>query len=265
MSLILELESSGNEMAVMSTYLSDFYGAVDANGNSVKHGRPIMCNSRFQRSQKHFHVHHSTQPETRPKVFGMPQMHPWWSAGFSFSRGHFVVNVPYDWLQPLVFSGEEMSIAIRGYTVGYDFYTPEKSVCFHHYGESDEGASKRNDVPTFWENYDKYEDVGEGAMMRLLGIVHMLPESDPSAWDHTEEESYGIGGVRTPESFFRFLGIDVMNRKMEGHLCQFVTSGRMHSMLMPHLRDDGMGIDYSGINFSWKDPKPVADDEEDDE
>ena len=33
-----------------------------------------------------------------------------WAAGYSFSRGHFVVNVPYDPYQPMIFQGEEMSI-----------------------------------------------------------------------------------------------------------------------------------------------------------
>lgn len=44
----------------------------------------------------------------------MPQLEPYWAAGFSFSRGHFVVNVPYDLYQPMIFQGEEMSIGIRG-------------------------------------------------------------------------------------------------------------------------------------------------------
>jgi hypothetical protein len=151
-SLMSEWEATGNEMAVISTYLSDIVGALDKNGDSVKTARPIMCNSYWKQAQGAMHIHHSTQPEEVPIIRGMPQLHPWWSAGFSFARGHFVVNVPYDRLQPMVFSGEEMAIAIRGWTVGYDFYTAERSVCFHHYCESDEVNAKRKNVPTFWEN-----------------------------------------------------------------------------------------------------------------
>lgn len=106
MSLIAELESTGNDMAVMSTYLSDFVGHMNEKGDWTGRARPIMCNSYFKKVQGGYHLHHSTQPESFPAIHGSPQLHPWWSAGFSFSRGHFVVNVPYDLLAgPMVFSG----------------------------------------------------------------------------------------------------------------------------------------------------------------
>jgi hypothetical protein len=77
--------------------------------------------------------------------------------------------VPYDYLQPMIFQGEEMSIGIRGFTVGYDFYAPERSVCFHHYATG-ANAAKRNRVKKFWENGDRYRGTGKKAMARLLGI-----------------------------------------------------------------------------------------------
>jgi hypothetical protein len=94
-------------------------------------------------------------------------------------------------------------------------------------------------------------------MARLLGIVHMNPEVDPSLWDHTEEDRYGIGTVRTPEQFYELFGIDVVKKTTQGHLCQFVhDGGRMHKEFSPHLRSDGMGIDYTNIHFRWVDPHP---------
>ncbi len=39
-----------------------------------------------------------SQPERfPPPQFSMPQLEPYWAAGFSFSRGHFVVNVPCEY------------------------------------------------------------------------------------------------------------------------------------------------------------------------
>jgi [Skp1-protein]-hydroxyproline N-acetylglucosaminyltransferase len=253
MSLILELESTGNEMAVLSTYLSDVVGAMDEDGYSTKVARPIMCNSYWQEALGSQHVHHSTQPECVPAVTGTPQLHPWWSAGFSFSRGHFIVNVPYDLYQPMVFSGEEMSIAIRGWTMGYDYYTPEKSVAFHYYQDSAEVKAKRGKVPTFWENAERYRGAGVKGMRRLLGIVHMLPADTDSTYDRTDESIYGLGNVRTPEKLMRILGINVKQHTMQGHLCQFVRLGSMHNLFTKHLRDDGMGIDYDAIDYKWVD------------
>lgn len=94
-------------------------------------------------------------------------------------------------------------------------------------------------------------------MARLLGIVHMNPEVDPSFWDHRDSDRYGLGGVRTPEKFYEMFGIDVVKKTIQGHLCQFVDdSARMHKEWFPLLRKDGMGIDYSGVKFHWVDPRP---------
>lgn len=120
-------------------------------------------------------------------------------------------------------------------------------------------------------------------MTRLLGIVHMNPERDPSSWDHTDvsenvarkigcgcsvsrlitelawrpqEELYGIGGVRTPERFYEVFGIDVVNKKTEHHLCRFVDTGRMHNQFTKLIRRDGMGVDYRKVKFKFKDPAP---------
>lgn len=119
-------------------------------------------------------------------------------------------------------------------------------------------------------------------MTRLLGIVHMNPEKDPSTWDHTDvrkprtvfkvrrivvlmipwfvvpqEDIYGIGAVRTPEKFYEVFGIDVTKKKTERHLCSFVESGQMHNQFVKLIRKDGMGVDYSKINYKFKDPTPI--------
>jgi hypothetical protein len=102
----------------------------------------------------------------------------------------------------------------------------------------------------------KYEGIGKKAMKRLLGIVHMNPEVDPSEWEHTDEELYGLGGVRTPEKFYKVFGIDVVNKKTQHHLCRFVQTGVMHKDFSRYLRPDGMGIDYGKITYEFKDPAP---------
>jgi hypothetical protein len=283
--IIEQIEATHNEMAVLSTYLTDVQGSIDEKtGASLRHTRPIMCNTYYEGGPQGLHLRHGSQPERMPGVHGTPQLQPWWAAGYSFSRGHFVVNVPYDPYQPMIFQGEEMSIGIRGFTIGYDFYAPERSVCFHHYAIG-KNAKVRNKVKHFWENGDLYAgyveslrvsalqpifmdqrriltlllsvSVGKRAMARLLGIVHMNPEVDPSLWDHTEEDRYGLGGVRKPEKFYELFGIDVVKKETQGHLCQFVdTNGRMHKEFSPLLRSDGMGIDLSKVHFHWIDPTP---------
>lgn len=59
------------------------------------------------------------------------------------------------------------------------------------------------------------------------------------------------------EKFYETFGIDVVKKRVENHLCRFVnTNGAMHKQFTPHLRKDGMGIDYSKITYRFKDPAP---------
>lgn len=116
MDIISQLESTHNEMAVLSTYLSDIEGSLDKEGNSLRNTRPIMCNTDYEDGQESKYLRHGSQPEAVPTIHGSPQLQPYWAAGYSFSRGHFVVNVPYDFYQPMIFQGEEMSIGIRGFS-----------------------------------------------------------------------------------------------------------------------------------------------------
>jgi hypothetical protein len=71
-----------------------------------------------------------------------------------------------------------------------------------------------------------------------------------------QEDMYGLGAARTPEKFYEVFGIDVTKKKTERHLCRFVESGQMHNQFTKLIRRDGMGVDYSKINYKFKDPAP---------
>lgn len=110
--IIDQFVSTNNELAVLSTYLTDVQGSIDPKtGSSLRNTRPIMCNTKYEGGAQGLHLRHGSQPERQPSIHGSPQLQPWWAAGYSFSRGHFLVNVPYDWLQPMIFQGEEMYVA----------------------------------------------------------------------------------------------------------------------------------------------------------
>lgn len=295
--IIGQLEATGDEMAVLSTYLTDIENSIDPKtGLSKRHTRPIMCNTEYEGGSQGKHLRHLSQPEGIPDIRGMPQLQPYWAAGYSFSRGHFVATVPYDMYQPMIFQGEEMSIGLRGFTIGYDYFAPERSVCFHSYAKGG-NQDARNKVPHFWEHSQTFLGTGVKAMKRLLGIVNMVrtfnerlrpllqlcclfsayavltieihtscnrnppltlsqnPEVPRSEWDHSEEEKYGLGGARETSKFYEVIGIDVVKKTTQRHLCEFVHE-QMHNKFMKYLRSDGMGIDWSKIDYRWVDPRP---------
>lgn len=252
--IVLQWKQAKNEMAVLTTYLSDISGSIDPVTHESRHKtRPIMCESDYEGAGDYKHLRHGQQPEGTPLIKGEPTLHPFWAAGFSFARGHFVIQIPYDQYLPMVFQGEEISIGLRAFTYGYDFYTPERGVCFHMYAIKD-NKDKRKKVPLFWENSKIYRGVGTRAMKRLNNIIGMamVPSDD---WQHDEEGRYGLGKVRKPEKFFRTFGIHTEIQQVEHHLCQFVGQP-MQKKFKPALRENGMGIDYGLIDFEWKDPAP---------
>ena len=250
--IIKEYKASKNEMAVLTTYLSDVTGSVDEEGNRLRQTRPIMCKSDYEGHGKLQHLRHGQQPEGESGIHGEPTFEPFWAAGFSFSRGHFVVNVPYDQYLPMVFMGEEISIGLRGFTYGYDYYTPQFSKCFHYYAARD-GTGKRSSVKLFWENQKRFKGVERRSMTRLNGILQMTPEAKESEWLNIESKKYGLGKVRSPKTFFDVFGIDIVNKKVEGHLCQFVGKN-MHAVWKVHLRTNTMGVNYDEIDYRFRDP-----------
>ncbi len=62
-----------------------------------------LLSSDFEGIMPARYLRHGSQPEDVPAIKDMPQLQPFWAAGFSFSRGHFKVLVPYDGYQPMVF------------------------------------------------------------------------------------------------------------------------------------------------------------------
>ena len=115
----------------------------------------MICNAAYKGVGRDRRLCHdsSEQPEGIPKIRNSPQLQPFWSADFSFSRGHFIINVPYDPHLPMIQKAdEEISIALRGFTNGYDFYAPERNICFRNSYEA--GVETR--PKTFLQNADRY-------------------------------------------------------------------------------------------------------------
>jgi [Skp1-protein]-hydroxyproline N-acetylglucosaminyltransferase len=252
--IVGQWKSAKNEMAVLSTYLSDIIGSIEPETHKGIHkGRPIMCQSDYEGNGDNKHLRHGQQPEGEAGIKGQPTLHPFWAAGFSFARGHFVIQVPYDQHLPMVFQGEEISIGLRGFTYGYDYYAAERSTCFHMYAIK-ENEAKRKKVPLFWEHSDIYAGSGLRAMKRLNTIIKM-GNYPPTEWVQDDIHKYGLGKIRNVEKFFKVFGIYTDEQRVEHHLCSFVGKPMM-GVFLPALRQNRMGLDYDKINYVFVDPTP---------
>lgn len=122
------------------------------------------------------------------------------SAHFIFTQGSWCKEVPYD--PELYFHGEEISLAVRSYTHGYDLYTPNKIIIWHQYTRA--GVKKHWDDHTNWGNLNA---LSYKRVKILLGIGG----EDRKQIDFKE---CGTGTERTIEQFERYAGVEFKTRRL---------------------------------------------------
>lgn len=133
------------------------------------------------------------------------------AAGFSFSRGHRVLRVPYDFHTPYIFDGEEISMGIRAWTWGYDMYLMDRNIISHLYIPN--GSPLR---PVFWTtDWGKRWPCQFRSLLRIHRQLHvdpqLSPSVDPATLDLDEWDKYTVGPRRDPLLFFKWARVTVVN------------------------------------------------------
>ena len=128
-----------------------------------------------------------------------------YSAHFCFTTGQMCKEVPHD--PNYYFHGEEISIAVRAYTHGYDLFHPHKIICYHEY--------TRKGRPHHWDDCNKkhgrlhdWWEVNEMCHKRNR-ILFGMDGEDPNQINFGE---YGFGNVRTLEDYQRYAGVNFKER-----------------------------------------------------
>ena len=128
-----------------------------------------------------------------------------------FVSGHFFFTIgkhceEYKYDPNLYFAGDEISLSIRSYTLGYDLFHPHKLLIWHEYTR--EGRVKHwDDFQS--KNADKIEKTfGELDDVSKRRLRQMLQEED----NGTDLGEYGLGDVRTHKEYEIYAGIDFSNR-----------------------------------------------------
>jgi hypothetical protein len=126
-----------------------------------------------------------------------------WAAGFSFSRGEFFWEVGYDPYTPFLFFGEEMDIAARGWTWGWDFFSPSETVIFHNY--------KREHRSTFWENPLQWPLEILSRFRIYVRLGYLKPSQIPKKYQFIlhDIDAYPLGTVRTLKEYQRMANFDI--------------------------------------------------------
>lgn len=121
------------------------------------------------------------------------------SAHFIFTLGQWCTEVPYD--SELYFHGEEISLAVRSYTHGYDLFHPHKHLVWHQY--------TRSNVKKHWDDNSNWNTLNTLSYRR----VKILFGVDGEDQKQINFKECGLGTTRTLQDFERYAGVDFKKRR----------------------------------------------------
>ena len=192
------LQAKGHKKPLITSYISSYNPETDPNGRTQV---PWLMNfDRFTPEGVIFFL-----PSTIPGWQNLKEPIPsrFYSAHFAFTVGQFAVEVQHD--PEFYFHGEEITIAVRAFTHGYDLFHPHKIIAWHEYTRK--GRVKQWDDDSEWgkRNIRTHEKT-----RKLLGV-------DGHSFDSDEETygKYGLGKERTIADWERYAGIRFSDRAVQ--------------------------------------------------
>jgi len=192
--MIIDLQSKGYEKPLLTGYVSSFDPDNDPKGRTMEPWRMVF--DRFIPEGAVFFL-----PETIPNWSNLtePVTARFYSAHFCFTLGKFSVEVQHD--PEFYFHGEEISIAARAYTHGYDLFHPHKVLIWHEYTRK--GRVKQWDDDRDWVNKNNK------AHKKNRSLFGMDNE------DELDFGKYGFGRERTLRDYEKYSGLLFSKRAVQ--------------------------------------------------
>jgi hypothetical protein len=130
------------------------------------------------------------------------------SGHFFFTWGIHCEEYKYD--PNIYFAGDEISLSIRSFTLGYDLFHPHKTIVWHEYTR--EGRTKHW---TDFNSENKEAGIVEKPWWEMDNeskrrLRHMLQEED----NNIDLTIYGLGNVRTHHDYELYAGINFKLKKL---------------------------------------------------
>lgn len=111
------------------------------------------------------------------------------AAGLLFGPSSLIDEVPYD--PQLYFYGEEISLALRLWTRGFNFYNPDRLLLFHLY------KAAGQDHITHWADHSDWSSLNQRSLARIQALLQ----------GHDIETPYGLGDARSLQSYENWSGV----------------------------------------------------------
>lgn len=128
------------------------------------------------------------------------------AAGFIFTYGKFITEVPYD--PYYYFDQEEISLSARAWTSGWDIFSPSKIFVYHYYLSAGKGNEKQS-RSLHWEDHKDWSGKAKLSRERYLHLFGIKETNNPEALK--EFDKYNLGKSRSLNEYENFAGIDFKN------------------------------------------------------
>ena len=193
--MIKQLQEKGHKKPLLTGYVSSFDPDNDPAGRNMV---PWKMNfDRFIPEGAVFFLPAAIddfQERTEP----LPAR--FYSAHFCFTLGQFCLEVPHD--PEYYFHGEEISIAVRAYTWGYDLFHPHKIVVWHEYTRK--GRKKQWDDDPVWVMRNNNCHLRNRKLFEMDGEIKDI-----------DFGVYDFGKERTLEDYERYAGLSFKKRAIQ--------------------------------------------------
>jgi hypothetical protein len=195
--MIKQLQKKGHKKPLLTGYVSSFDPDNDPAGRVQEPWRMVF--DRFIPEGAVFFL-----PETIPgwKELKEPIPARFYSAHYAFTVGQFSTEVQHN--PEYYFHGEEISIAARAYTWGYDLFHPHKVLIWHEYTRK--GRTKQ------WDDDKQWVDKNNKSHLTNRKLFGMDGETQEG-----HDGPFGFGTERTLRDYEKYAGILFENRAVQQH------------------------------------------------
>jgi hypothetical protein len=185
--MIKGLQKDGYKKPLLTGYVPSFDPENDPAGRSQDAWRMVF--DRFIPEGAVFFL-----PETIPgwREMKKPVTARFYSAHFCFTLGEFSLEVQHN--PEYYFHGEEISIAARAYTWGYDLFHPHIPIFYHEYTRK--GRTKQWDIDKTWGEKNRISHLTN---RKLFGMDGEKQEG--------HDGPYGFGTIRSLRDYEKYSGI----------------------------------------------------------
>jgi len=201
---------------VLSTYPLPFTPPNDLAADGIVEIRP-RCFDQNGILQQHSALH------PMPAAPATPARSWFVSAGMLFAPARMVKEAPYD--PHLYFHGEEISLAVRLWTHGWDIFNPNLVVAYHDY-------NRKSGCRRHWEDNDQWSILNRRSVARvrrLLDVDDMAGQKEDGVFDPGLGR-YGLGFKRTLAGYQASSGLDFKARTWNGVPLSCSPSSKQHEL-----------------------------------